>query len=233
VHLRPATVLFFISAAACGGATTQAQQQPAEHPSAAQHDALAQQDEAAAHEHLRAADTPRPAKCAKDPKTGAWWSCWSPTSASNRADAEEHLRMARAHREASQALRDAEAKACEGVSDEDRDLSPFAHVEDIQHVEQLGSSAHPDGARVVFNKMPGLSRAMLQKIIDCHVARADAMGHQVPEESYCPLVPPNVKAVVTEAPGGFIVDVTTDDAKAAKEVVRRAFSLKIADVAKR
>jgi hypothetical protein len=227
VYLRTAIVLF-VSGVACGGSTQS--QQPAEHPSAAQQEALAQQDEAAAKEHLAAADNPsRPTKCKKDPKTGQWWSCWSPTSAANRAEAEEHLRMAQAHRAASQALRDAEAKACDGVSDEDRDISPFSHVEDIQHIELLGTSAHPDGARVVFNKMPGLSRAMLQKIIDCHVARADAMGHNVPEESYCPLVPPNVKAVVTEAPSGFIVDVTTDDAKAAKEVVRRAFDLKVSN----
>ncbi len=228
MDLRTPIALFLLGAAACtSGATTQAQQHPAEHPSAAQHEALARQDEAAAQEHLEAANVQKPARCTKDPKTGAWWSCWSPTSAAHRADAEEHLRMAREHRAASQALRDAEAKACEGVSEEDRDLSPFAHVEDIQHIEQLGSSAHPDGIRAIFKKMPGLSRAMLQKIIDCHIARADAMGHDVPEESYCPLVPPNVKAVVTEAPGGFIVDVTTDDPKAAKEVVRRGFALKI------
>lgn len=134
--------------------------------------------------------------------------------------------MAREHRAASQALRDAEAKACDGVSEQDRNESPFSHVDDILSVQPLGAGQFVDGARVVFVKAPGLSRAVLQKIIDCHIARADALGHVVPEEAFCPLNPPNVKAVVKEASNGFVVDVTSDDKSAAQEVLRRAQALK-------
>jgi hypothetical protein len=202
---------------------------PPEHPSAAGQDALAKEDESAAQAHLAAASAAaRPRKCGTGTagKALAWESCWQPTSAAHRAEADEHLRMARAHRAASQALRDAEARACEGVPEQDRNESPFSHVDDILSVEPLGAGEFVDGARVVFAKAPGLSRNMLQKIVDCHIARADAMGHVVPEEAFCPLNPPDVKAVVKEASNGFVVDVTSDDRTAAEEVLRRARALK-------
>ena len=210
------------------GACAETAPPPAEHPSAAQQEKLAKEDEQEAQAHLAAADHPtRPAKCgSKLGKAQAWESCWQPTSAAHRVEAQEHLRMAREHRAASKALRDAETRACEGVSQQDLDESPFSHVDDILSVEPLGAGGFVDGARVVFAKSPGLSRSTLQKIIDCHIARADAMGHVVPEEAFCPLNPPQVKAVVMEASNGYVVDVTSDDRPAAEEVLRRARALK-------
>jgi hypothetical protein len=198
---------------------------PAHHPSASEQDALAQAEEAAAREHLTAAKV-KLGRCTASLKTVDNDTCWTPASDTNRQEATEHLRLAQEHRAASQALRDAEARACAGLSQNDRDVSPFAHVEDIVRVEPIGPGAHVEGARVFFGFVPGLSRPRFQQIVDCHVARADAVGHDMPEESFCPLVPPNVKALVRDASDGFVVDVTSDEPGAAREVLRRAQALK-------
>lgn len=198
---------------------------PANHPSATEQESLARADEAAARDHLTAASVKR-GRCTASTKTVDEETCWSPTSDANRRDAVEHLRLAQEHRAASQALRDAETRACSGLTQTDRDVSPFAHVADIVRVEPIGLGTHVEGARVYFGLVQGLSRPRFQQIVDCHIARADAVGHNVPEESFCPLVPPNVKAVVRDASDGFVVDVRSDDPAAAHEVLRRAQALK-------
>jgi hypothetical protein len=225
--MRSSSFIFVTIALTCGCAATPPP--PPAHPGAEGRETLAKENEEAAAAHLDAAETAaRSAKCrnGKPGREQAWESCWTPTRAAHRAEAEEHLRLAREHRAASQALRDAEARACDGVTEQDRNESPFSHIDDINSVEPLGAGRFVDGARVVFAKAPFLSRAILQKIIDCHVARADALGHVVPEEAFCPLNLPNVKAVVKEASNGFVVDITSDDRGAAQEVLRRALALK-------
>jgi hypothetical protein len=197
----------------------------AHHPSASEQEALATANEAAAREHLTEATAKR-AACASSASTIANDTCWLPTRDASRKDAVEHLRLAGEHRAASQALRDAEVRHCAGLSQEDRDVSPFAHVDDIVRVESMGTGSHAEGARVFFGLVRGLSRPRLQQIVDCHIARADALGHDVPEESFCPLVPPNVKALVRSAADGYVVEVTSDDPEAAREVQRRALALK-------
>ena len=198
---------------------------PARHPSAAEQEALARAEETAAQEHLTAGNVKR-ARCTPNLKAVDNEPCWTPTSDTDRVEAIEHLRLAQEHRAASQALRDAEARACTGLSQEDRDVSPFAHTQDIIRVEPIGPGTHLEGARVFFGLVQGLSRPRLQQIVDCHIARADAVGHDMPEESFSPLVPPNVKALVRDATDGFVVDVTSDDPEAAREVLRRAQALK-------
>jgi hypothetical protein len=87
------------------------------------------------------------------------------------------------------------------------------------------SGSTPVGAKVTFRHVERLTQSSLQRIVDCHVAEADALGHSVPEESFCPLNLPNVKATVTEVTSGYEVAIVTDDAAAAKEVLRRAQAL--------
>jgi hypothetical protein len=89
----------------------------------------------------------------------------------------EARRRAADHRAASQALRSAEASACAGLSERDRDESPFAHREDIASVTPLnepdpGIAAGPGyesgpvrggreqlaGAIVTFRALPGMMR---------------------------------------------------------------------------
>src|SRR5688572_16311610 len=66
--------------------------------------------------------------------------CWmenvNPTAEHDEV-AREHHRLAAQHRSASQALQAAEARACAGIAEDDRDISPFAHRGDIRSVSPL------------------------------------------------------------------------------------------------
>jgi hypothetical protein len=62
----------------------------------------------------------------------------------------------------------------------------------------------------------------LQRLVDCHLARNAALGHDVPEMPYCPLVPKGVTASVAPTTTGFAISVRADDTDTANEVLRRA-----------
>ena len=160
-----------------------------------------------------------------------WTSVDNPTAA-HLDEAEKHRRHAADHRAASAALREAEARACGGVSEADRDMSPFEHREDIVRVAPL---ALPEadarartpaerllGAVVKFRAVPGLTAEWLQRIVDCHLARNAALGHVVPEMPDCPLVPRGVAARVLPAADGFAVEVRASDPAGAREALARA-----------
>jgi hypothetical protein len=146
--------------------------------------------------------------------------------------AEEHRELAAQHRAASQALRDAEARACAGLTDQDRDVSPFSHVADVRSVTALKGESQSQGGRVKTSEtvgatvtvaaVPGLTAEWLQRMVDCHLARNAAVGHDMPEMAYCPLVPRGAQATVRSVGDGFAVDVHSDDAETAGEILRRA-----------
>ena len=158
--------------------------------------------------------------------------------------AEFHRKRAAEHRAASQALRDAEARACVGIAESDRDRSPFDHRENVASVEPLyvmdrgavdvsGSgpaqpprgTRHLAGAVVMLRAAPGMTAEWLQRVVDCHLARNAALGHEVPEMPYCPLVPNGAEATVTPARGGFAVTIQSDVPASAEEVLRRSRGL--------
>lgn len=161
-----------------------------------------------------------------------WTSVTNPTTEHLRV-AEEHRRHAADHRAASTALRDAEARACAGISAEDRDMSPFEHREDVESVEPLVERTGPDklptertvGAIVTFRAVPGMTAQWLQRVVDCHLARNAALGHAVPEMEYCPLVLQGATARVTSSDVGFAVAIRSEDAHTGQEILRRARSL--------
>jgi hypothetical protein len=70
------------------------------------------------------------------PGGACWTSTGNPTREMLKREA-QHRQMAADHRAASQALRDAEQRACSGISAQDRDLSPFQHREDIEGVDLI------------------------------------------------------------------------------------------------
>lgn len=151
-----------------------------------------------------------------------WTSVVNPTE-SHLREAERQRRMAADHRAASTALQQAEAASCAGVAPEERDIGPFVHTEDILAVEPIeGSRGRTQGAAVTLRAVPGLSQATLQRIVDCHLARNAALGHDVPEMPDCPLVPLGARAVVTEAADGFVVEIRADDSDAAADILARA-----------
>lgn len=213
------------AAGACGHA---AGTQPHD-MSAAQHQTAAAKEDSQASQH--AAQHDPDAAPEQRCSGGKGRVCWTsnPTAGHNKTAA-EHRDLAVQHRTASQALRDAEARACAGLSDEDRDMSPFEHNADIQSVTQFreekimgrNKTMRDAGATIVFRATPGLSTEWLQRIVDCHVARNAAVGHDMPEMAYCPLVPRGAQATVRSVGNGFAVDVHADDAATATEIWNRA-----------
>lgn len=200
--------------------------------SAAQHEAMAKNEESAATSHAEQRDPNATTTEVCSGKGGCWTSTSNPT-AQHGDDARRHHEIAAKHRAAAAALTDAEKGACVGISDDDRDVSPFYHREDIQSVSVLtetiksgkASTQKEVGATVVFRALPGMTAEWLQRVVDCHLARAAAVGHDMPEMSYCPLMPKGVKAKVTSAGNGFAVNLSADDAATIAEIKRRSQSL--------
>ena len=202
--------------------------------SLAQHEQAAGGEDVAASQHGDQYDpqaTVAEKRCAK---AVCWTSDTNPTE-QHKGDAERHRELASKHRAAAQALRDAEASACAGIPEEDRDVSPFYHREDIASVTEIKETTARGkaqiessvGARAVFRAVPGLTAEWLQREVDCHIARAAAVGHEMPEMDYCPLVLKGVNAKVSSTGDGFAVDVTSADAAVAKEAERRMQAAKL------
>ena len=159
----------------------------------------------------------------------AQWSSKTNPSDAQKDHIAKHRKEAAEHRAAAQSLRDAEASACGGISEEDRDLSPFYHREDITSVAELQPSGEWDetrqqiasGGRTVFRAVPGLTAEWLQREVDCQIARAAAVGYDMPEMAYCPLTLRGVKAKVSSTGNGFAVDVTSDSPEVGKQIFQR------------
>ena len=203
--------------------------------SAAQHEAMAKNEDAAASEHAGQHDpsaTKETTTCGT--RMGGCWTSVSNPTAQHADDAKRHRELAQKHRAASTALTDAEARACAGLPEDDRDISPFYHREDIQSVSPFSQTVRAGkasvqkevGVTVVFRAVPGLTAEWLQRVMDCHLARAAAVGHAMPEMPYCPLVPNGAKTKVTSTGNGFAVAVFADDAATVAEIKKRADALK-------
>jgi hypothetical protein len=207
--------------------------------SAAQHQqaAASEQAQGAGHEGQYDADSrERRKRCAPALATNQSRICWNDSVNPTRehaAVAQRHRELAAQHRAASKALVSAENTACAGLDADDRDMSPFAHAEDIASVEplkaQIATQGGPEtredvGATITFRAVPGLTAPWLRRIVDCHLGRNAALGHEraSAEMPYCPLTLNGVRAAVREAGSGFAVDVRADDSATEKEVVRRA-----------
>lgn len=145
--------------------------------------------------------------------------------------------VAAAHRAAAQALRDAEARSCQGLAAADRDTSPFEHSPDIEGAAPLysrfassksGAQRKQIGATVRFRAVRGLTREWLQRIIDCHLARNSALGNVASEMAVCPLVLKGVHAEVRSAGAGFEVDMNSEEPGVSDQILARAQRLVIA-----
>ena len=164
----------------------------------------------------------------------------NPTEGHNK-QAEQHRRAAEAHGAAARVLGEAETRACQGVSEADRDMSPFRHREAISEVKALtrmvngpldtayggGERAvdEPAGATIVLLPAAGVTAERLERIVQCHIARNAALGNNLQEMPLCPLVPKGVSATVTSNGNGFAVNISGADKATAAEILRRAQAL--------
>lgn len=146
--------------------------------------------------------------------------------------ATHHRKMAADHRAASAALRDAEARWCAGMSDEERDLSPFERRASIVDAQPLykpwGRSSLRVGAFITLRAAPGMTKQHLDSLIQCHMARNASMGFSMPEMADCPLAVKGASATIEPAPaGGFYVEISAElDEEATSEIIRRALALR-------
>ena len=228
--------ILLVALAACATPGARAHDMSAEH-----HEAAAAGHEAEAEAAQHAASNHPNARADRDHCLGSGvgspitegvfcWSSQSNPTEERLREAERHRRMAEDHRAASQALRRAESEACVGLRDSDRDMSPFAHREDIASVVPLNervtgarqSSERHTGVVVTFRALPGMTAEWLQRVINCHLARNAALGHDVPEMEYCPLVANDVTARVASTGAGFAVTIRTENEASLREVDRRA-----------
>lgn len=208
--------------------------------SAASHEAEAKRhgDEASAHAaQFDSKATERRERCRSGGARSGLESCWTsvinPTAA-HQEEAERHRSTAADHRAGAKALQDAEAAACGGLSDDDRDTSPFDRREDIVSSEPLqstgtGGKTGPTqrlvGASVTIKAVPGLTKEYLQRLVNCHSSRNASMGFAMAEMASCPLSVKGANATVESAGPGFRVDIRADDSQAANEILRRAKAL--------
>jgi hypothetical protein len=146
----------------------------------------------------------------------------------HKAEAQRYLKIAAEHRAAARDLREAEASACRGIVERDRILSPFYHREDVEKAEPLRvgvshvAATRLAGAVVTFRPVPGLTEQSLQRVIECHQARNAVLGYDAPEMAYCPLALKDVTARVRSVGDRLLVEIRSDAAGTAAEVLKRA-----------
>jgi hypothetical protein len=206
--------------------------------SASEHEAMANQEQQSSEAHGAQYDPA--AFAAKEACTGGRGNpCWTapanPTAGHATAAAHHH-ELAAQHRAASEALRSAEASACSGIPEGDRDMSPFEHREDIRSVSPLredikmgkSTSFRMAGAEVVFGAVPGMTAEWLQLVVNCHLARNAAIGHEAAaaDMPYCPLTLRGAQASVRSVGDGFVVAIRASDEETSKEILRRAEALR-------
>lgn len=213
--MQTMSIIFCAAGAVVAGGCSASGTRPSD-MSAPQHQAAAAQEDRAA---AAAGAQYDPNACYE-----ACWTDYSNPTSQYLSQAKRHEEIATQHRAASQALRDAEARACVGVLPRDRDNSPFSHREDIVIARQLqiDDKGPMVGAVVVLRAVRGVTAESLQRVVDCHIARNSAVGNDMPEMAQCPLVTKGVIAKVTATAEGFAIAIRGDDAG---EVWRRASSL--------
>jgi hypothetical protein len=202
-----------------------------------------QAHESAAEEHARSSaehSAQYDEKALTDPGDCSQYlgSCWGSNPTEPHKDrAEEQRRAAAAHRAAAKSLQDVEARACQGVSESDRDISPFFHRQAIVEVkpftrerlefaERSSASEEGAGATIVLLPAPGVTAERLQRTIECHVARNATLGYDMPEMAYCPLAIKGATATVSSTGNAFAVNITAEDQKAADAILQRARALR-------
>lgn len=223
--------IFTVGIAGCAAAGTR----PGD-MSQSQHEAMARQEDSVASGHAGQYDPNAIAPtehCARGSASNPCWTSVANPTDKHKSEADSHRSLASKHRAAAAALAQAEATACAGIDEDDRDASPFYHKEDIASVSPLDkdvaqgkqTAKQPGGAIVVFRAVPGLTQEWLQHEINCHQARAASVGYDMPEMGYCPLMLKGVKATVTSAGDGFAVKLESDDVETAKQILGRTQAL--------
>lgn len=139
--------------------------------------------------------------------------------------AEEARAMARLQREKFPALAPAEQGACSGLTETEIAVSPFFYREDIVRIEKDEAEGVVRGVEVRFGAVPGLTPDRLERVVRCHLARAEVMCDPTVTD-YCPLVLQGVTAdIIPAQDGGVTVRIMAPDEAGAQEVLSRVGGL--------
>ena len=150
---------------------------------------------------------------------------WTNPTSRHADEARRHRKLADKHRRASERLRDAEALACGGIPDRDRDVSPFLHAADIESVDVTARGDRKSYV-VRFRPIPGVDAGGMQRLLDCHIARNAVLGGEMPQMEYCPLVVPGVAATVVTRGAGVAVQIEAGDPDGAAALESRIEALR-------
>lgn len=154
------------------------------------------------------------------------------TTATAKKQVKMHWQRATEHFAVARDLQMSELDACAGLSESEREMSPFAHRADIEGVDPLyeGFSLRQGGAKevgaaVLLRPTAGMNTQTLQRIVDCHIAHHAVLGPDLPRESRCPLMLPGVVATVSSTAGVLAIAMRADKEETAHELSRRAAAL--------
>lgn len=134
--------------------------------------------------------------------------------------------------------RRAEAEACAGIPERDHGESPFARSVEAIAAEPLYEVVRPGpsssvgpavealrGARLSVRAAPGVTVEWLQHVVNCHLARTAALGHEPTQMPRCPLALRGATATVRSGGDRLIVEVRARNPSAAAEIWKRAHLL--------
>ncbi len=221
---------------------------------AAEHESAARRAEQAAQEHQKRRDPGayNIQRCGAPPSTPivvpppgtptgvnapSVTSSFSPCSASainlerdHETEASRQRWIAAQHRNAAARIRAREAKACQGLSDDQRTadlLQPneeLMAVRDMPDYSRTGKASDTrGGATLLLRPDAGQNAKQVEQRLQCRVARAAVNGKSELESS--PLAVPGAQANVVETDDGWLVEVTAGDRKTVQEIKRRARAL--------
>lgn len=134
-------------------------------------------------------------------------------------------------------LREAEARACDGLSETESSTSPLLLPGAVAAAAPLyprtftNYGLFPDrklmGADVVLHATRGMTVEWLQRLVDCQIARDLAGDADKAAMRDCPLAVPGISASVRPVRAGFVVEISAlaPGTGAAEEVWRRASKL--------
>ncbi len=147
-------------------------------------------------------------------------------TADHLREARENRIEARKHRNAASGLVKAENRACVGLDAESLVHSPFYHHEDILSIGPLEESGAAIGVRVIFKEVRGLTKDWLTRALQCHQARAAALGYSSDYMTpHCLCSVEGAESVVTEHNGLLHVDVRGANGAGAATILAKALAL--------
>jgi hypothetical protein len=239
--MRPSIALALL--AACAGPTSVSPPRPigvAEHRAEAdQHDERAARHAAAAAEHAEGSSgyTCGDTVLADQLTSGGERlelavPCWNTDAEASfehrRAAAHERSEAAR-HRATARHLEQVEHDRCSGLSPTELDHTPFWHRSDIARVERLTDGETLRGARVTFRPVRGLDVTWMEHALQCHRARAAALGWDSRYMGYDPTLLSGVSTKVVAGDDGITVEIRTTNPDVAAVVAGRTEAL-VADL---